>query len=226
MFELNDIGVAGRYVFFCLLFVCSATVWADSDSDWLVARYKVISSDSEAFDQAYETGRERARLCSYCHGIDGNSIKDGVPNLAAQNPLYLWTQINHFASGERKNFVMQALAKGFSHEDKLNLAIYFSVNKVRAQKADSNRARKGGIFYSRHCAACHGDLADGNQKFARLAGQKQAYLEKTLRMFRMNANTPNSATEAVRRSKKMEAVARSLTDEEIVNLAAFLSSKS
>ncbi len=225
MFKLNDIGIAGRYVFFCLLFVCTSA-WADDDSDWLIARYGVISNDPGAFNRAYETGRERATLCSYCHGIDGNSVKEGVPNLAAQNPLYLWTQINHFASGERKNFVMQALAKGFSHEDKLNLAIYFSANKVRVQKADLGRAKKGGILYGRNCAGCHGNLADGNQKFARLAGQKQAYLEKTLKMFRMNANTPNSAAKAVRRSKKMEAVAGSLTDEEIVNLAAFLSSKS
>ncbi len=225
MFKLHDIGVVVRYVLFCLLFVCTSA-WANDDSDWLIARYGMISNDPGAFNRAYEMGRERATLCSYCHGIDGNSVKEGVPNLAAQNPLYLWTQIDHFASGKRKNFVMQALAKGFSHEDKLNLAIYFSTNKVRAQNADPRRARKGGIFYARHCSACHGDLADGNQKFARLAGQKQAYIEKTLRMFRMSANKPNSTTEVVRRSKKMEAVAASLTDEDIVDLAAFLSSKS
>ncbi|VAX13346.1 hypothetical protein MNBD_GAMMA24-2083 [hydrothermal vent metagenome] len=226
MFKLNNIGMVVRYVFFFLLFVCSMTAEAADDSDWLSSRYSAISSNPEEFDRVYEAGRERATLCSYCHGIDGNSVKDGVPNLAGQNPLYLWTQIDHFASGKRKNFVMQALAKGFSHEDKLNLAIYFSANKVRVQSADPRRDRKGGILYARHCTACHGVSADGNQKFARLAGQKQAYIEKTLRMFKMNANVPNSATEAVRRSKKMEAVAGSLTDEEIVDLAAYLSSKS
>ncbi len=225
MFNLNNISGAVRYVFFCFLFVCTAAAWAD-DSDWLIMRYGVISHDSRAFDRAYEAGRERARLCSYCHGIDGNSVKDGVPNLAEQNPLYLWAQIDHFASGRRKNFVMQALAKSFSHEDKLNLAIYFSANKVRVQKADPGRARKGGIFYVSHCVACHGESAKGNQKFARLAGQKQAYLEKNLRRFRTNANKPYGTTDAVRRSKRMEAVARLLTDEEIVDLAAFLSSKS
>ncbi len=227
MFKLNDIGMTARCVFFCLLFaVTMTTTWADDDSDWLIARYSAISHDPKAFNQAYKTGRERATLCSYCHGIDGNSVRDGVPNLAGQNPLYLWTQIDHFASGRRRNFVMQALAKGFSHEDKLNLAIYFSANRVHPQKADPDRARKGGILYGHRCAVCHGDLAYGNQKFARLAGQKQAYLEKNLRRFRMNANKLYGTTDAVRRSKRMEAVARLLTDDEIMDLAAFLSSKS
>ncbi len=223
MLKLNYAGVAVRCVSLVLCFIGAA--WAEDDSDWLMTRYNVIINNTDAFDQAYKTGRERARLCSYCHGIDGNSVKDGVPNLAGQNPLYLWTQIDHFASGRRKNFVMQALAKDFSHEDKLNLAIYFSARKVRSQKADSARAKKGGILYGRNCAGCHGNSAYGNQQFARLAGQKQAYLVQTLKMFRMNANTPVVAAEAARRSKNMEAIASSLSDEEILNLAAFLSSQ-
>ncbi len=226
MFKLNYIGVVVRYVFFCLLFAAATTAGAEGDSDWLITRYSAITHNPESFTRAYEAGRERATLCSYCHGIDGNSVRDGVPNLAGQNPLYLWTQIDHFASGRRRNFVMQALAKGFSHEDKLNLAIYFSANKVHPQKADPGRAKKGGTLYGHRCAVCHGDLARGNKKFARLAGQKQAYLEKNLRRFRMNANKPYGSTDAVRRSKRMEAVARLLTDDEIVDVAAFLSSKS
>ncbi len=224
MLKLNCVGVVGRCVsFLFVLFVGS--VLAEDDSDWLITRYDVLINNPDTFKQAYNAGRERARLCSYCHGLDGNSIKDDVPNLAGQNPLYLWKQIDHFASGRRKNFVMQALAKDFSHEDKLNLAIYFSASKVPAQKADSSRAAKGAILYARNCAGCHGDSAYGNQEFARLAGQKKVYLVQTLKMFRMNANTPVAAIEAARRSKNMESIARSLSDEEILDLAAFLSSQ-
>ena len=222
MLKLNCIGIANRCV---LVFMFIGAAWAEDDSDWLMARYNVVTNNTDAFEQAYNTGRERARLCSYCHGIDGNSVKDDVPNLAGQNPLYLWTQIDHFASGRRKNFVMQALAKDFSHEDKLNLAIYFSASKVRTQKVDASRAQKGGILYGRNCAACHGNSAHGNQEIARLAGQKQAYLVRTLKMFRTNANKVVEAADAVRRSKNMEAIARSLSDEEILDLAAFLSSQ-
>jgi len=221
MLKLNCVSVAIRCVLF---FMFIGAAWAEDNSGWLMTRYNVIISNTDASEQAYNTGRERARLCSYCHGIDGNSVKDDVPNLAGQNPLYLWTQIDHFASGRRKNFVMQALAKDFSHEDKLNLAIYFSASKVRTQKVDASRAQKGGVLYARNCAACHGNSAYGDQEFARLAGQKQVYLVQTLKMFRMNANTPVAA-EAVRRSKSMEAIARSLSDEEILNIAAFLSSQ-
>ena len=224
MFKLDCFGIVVRTIFL-LFFVFPAAVWAD-DANWLIERYKAIVNNTDAFEQASNAGRERATLCSYCHGMDGNSIKDEVPNLAEQNPLYLWTQIDHFANGSRKNFVMQALAKNFSHDDKLNLAIYFSAKKVRSQKADSRRAKKGSLLYNKSCMACHGELAHGTQKFARLAGQKYIYLVQTLKSFRMTANNPSDFTEATRRSKSMETIAGALTDDDILDLAAFLSSLS
>ncbi len=225
---LGYICVVARYVSLLLSLVFLSPVWAEDDSDWLLARYQSLRDNPEAWERAYNAGRERATLCSYCHGTDGNSVKDDVPNLAGQNPLYLWTQINHFARGKRKNFVMEALAKNFTHEDKLNLAIYFSANKVDIQKADSGRAKKGGILYSRNCAACHGDSAHGSRNFARLAGQKPAYLVQTLKMVRKGAGAVKGAAvpEVIRRSENMEAVAGALSDEDILNLAAFLSSQS
>ncbi len=74
--------------------------------------------------------------------------------------------------------------------------------------------------------ACHGESAHGTQKFPRLAGQKQLYLVQTLKSFRMTANNPSELTEAARRSKSMETIARALTDDDILDLAAFLSSQS
>ena len=73
--------------------------------------------DPAARQQAMQAGRNRALLCSYCHGNDGNSVKPDVPNLADQNPVYLLDQIGKFARGERKNFVMNSLAKDFSLDD-------------------------------------------------------------------------------------------------------------
>ncbi len=221
-------NVVVRCSLFILLNLLVFTVRAaDNNSDWLTARYNTIINHPDTFQQAYNAGRDRATLCGYCHGMDGNSVKDDVPNLAAQNPLYLWTQIDHFANGTRKNFVMQALAKNFSDDDKLNLAIYFSANKVHSQKADSNRVEKGQILYRQNCMACHGESAYGTQKFARLAGQKHIYLVQTLKSFRLAAKNPaGAASMTKRRSKSMEAIAAKLTDEDILDLAAYLSSQS
>ncbi len=215
-----------QYVLFALLSVFFYTVSAaDESNDWLITRYQAIVDSPDTFQQAYDAGHERSRLCSFCHGKDGNSPKDDVPNLAGQNPLYLWTQIDHFANGSRKNFVMEALAREFSHDDKLNLAIYFSTKSVRSQVADSRRAIKGGVLYKQRCMACHGESAHGSEKFARLAGQKPGYLMQTLKSFRAAANNPSSQ-EIIRRSESMEMITRTLSDEDMLNLVAFLSSKS
>ena len=217
---------SSRYSILFLLGILSVpVVMASSGTDWLMARYEAVASDADALNRAWQAGRERATLCSYCHGKDGNSLKPEVPNLAGQNPLYLWTQIDHFARGTRKNFVMQALARDFSNEDKLNLAIYFSRNPVRRQKAEPARIAQGESLYQRNCAACHGDSAHGNQRIARLAGQNPAYLIRTLRAFRDNATATSQNGGAVRRSRDMEAVAAGLSDADIRNLAAFLSTR-
>ncbi|VAX08525.1 hypothetical protein MNBD_GAMMA25-801 [hydrothermal vent metagenome] len=217
-------GLLRSILFFVLGVSISTVNAAGENADWLITRYQAIVDNPDTFQEAYNAGRERSTLCSFCHGEDGNSIKDDVPNLAGQNPLYLWTQIDHFANGSRKNFVMEALAREFSHDDKLNLAIYFSAKNVRSQAADSSRAKKGRVLYKQSCMVCHGESAHGTEKFARLAGQKAGYLLQTLKSFRAAANNPSSK-EAVRRSESMEMITRTLTDEDMLNLVAFLSSK-
>ena len=66
--------------------------------------------------QAIRMGKERAILCNQCHGEDGNSKTPDVPNLASQNPKYLLEQIEKFATGSRKNYVMNALSKNFKQQ--------------------------------------------------------------------------------------------------------------
>lgn len=58
--------------------------------------------DPAAKQEAMRAGRNRALLCSYCHGDDGNSVKPEVPNLAGQNPVYLLDQIGKFAGANGK----------------------------------------------------------------------------------------------------------------------------
>ncbi|NVK56262.1 MAG: cytochrome c [Alteromonadaceae bacterium] len=65
------------------------------------------------------------------------------------------------------------------------------------------------------CAACHGAKGISHSPlWPNLAGQKAAYLEKQLKDFRND----------VRKDPMMTAMAKSLSDEDIVNLAAYFSS--
>ena len=210
----SKVGRIGEVLLLCIGFAGPASVRATSDAE-LSARFARIQADPMRYRQALAAGRERATLCSVCHGEDGNSRKPDVPNLAGQNPHYLWKQIDNFASGRRRNFVMQALAKDFTDEDKINLAIYFASNMPRTGPADPQRAPRGAKLFRQRCAACHGPDGHGTRDYARLAGQRREYLVATLTAFRDGNGK--------RRSNVMSAQVRELSDDDIADLAAYLS---
>ena len=97
-------------------------------------------------------------------GSDGNSIKPDVPNLAGQNAKYLVEQINKFATKDREDFVMSELAAGFSTEDKINVAIFYSSQTVKPGTADQELADNGQALYHSACSSCHGMKGLGSQE--------------------------------------------------------------
>ena len=179
-------------------------------------------TDSEQRNQAISAGMDRALLCGYCHGSDGNSIRSEVPNLAGQNPDYLLQQVNHFSTGERKDFVMNSLASKFTLDDQINLTIFYASQEVKPVYVNRVRASKGKPIYIQRCQSCHGETGRGNTGYARLAGQQTDYIKMTLLRFRENAK--GKSTDHRRRSEIMESLSASLTDQEIQNLAAYISS--
>jgi cytochrome c553 len=176
----------------------------------------------ELKERAIRMGKERALLCSQCHGDDGNSKKPDVPNLAQQNPTYLLEQIEKFANGSRKNYVMNVLSKNFTRVDKVNLALLYANMQLKQVKTDPQLAIKGQPLYTRQCSACHGDRGIGKEDFARLAGQQIHYVENTLRRFRDNANNKSNGDSVTRRNAIMESITRQLTDDNIKALAAYI----
>lgn len=188
----------------------------------LLLQLQKTLADTTQRNIAESAGQDRALICSYCHGNDGNSIKPGVPNLAGQNPDYLLQQIGHFASGERKDFVMNSLATKFTDEDQINLAIYYSAQNVKPTGADPAMAKRGKRIYLANCQRCHGLKGMGKPGYARLAGQKQTYIEKTLRRFHAGVNDPSARRQ--RHSPIMEPIAGKLSEQEIRYLAAYIAS--
>jgi len=172
--------------------------------------------------EAIASGRERALLCQSCHGKDGNSVQPEVPNLAGQNAGYLLDQINRFANGLRKDYVMNQLAKNFTTEDKINIAIYYYSTPVKPQHLNWHLVYKGEPLYKEICSNCHGQEGLGRKNLARLAGQQVDYVKKVLTQFRNTANQSTSKSESPRNSVTMERVAKNLTDEQIDALAAYV----
>jgi hypothetical protein len=77
-------------------------------------------------------------VCSACHGINGVSVADAIPNLAGQKAAYLEAQLKALKDGSRKHPVMGAIAAQLSADDIGNVAAYFaSLPGVSASTAKS-----------------------------------------------------------------------------------------
>lgn len=108
--------------------------------------------------------------------------------------------------------VLEVVAAGW-----LGLAI--QVNAAETPKPDAN---KGQAIATSVCAACHG--TDGNSAsaaFPQLAGQHQEYLVKQLKDFKVK---PGEKA-AVRQNAVMAGMVASLSDQDMVNVAAYFASQ-
>lgn len=194
----------------CLLFATSAMA-----TDEAMEMLSKIQSSTELSQKAYEGGQEAIVFCGYCHGVDGNSRRAHIPNLAAQNPVYLFASFEQFGNGQRQDYVMTELAQSLPLEERVNIAYYYSQQKVKVKEAQTpDIVPQGEAFYKKHCQKCHGSEGLGAEEIPRLAGQPVEYLRRTLEAFR--------GKDERRRSEVMRFVAERLTDDEIDAIANYL----
>ena len=198
----------------CLLFSCIATL-AHANEE-AMQRFTQLNADPALRQQAFAAGQERIRFCGNCHGENGNSKRGHIPNLAQQNPVYLFNAFEKFANGQRKDFVMSKLAPTLSMEDRVNIAIYFGQQKVLShdEPVDEAQRQQGEATFKTVCTACHGANAEGREDTPRLAGQSSEYVRKALTRFR--DKDPSRA------GSVMMSIAAGFSDTQISSLAAYL----
>lgn len=201
-----------------VLLLSSLLAFAAHASEEAVERFNRLNADPALREQAYSAAQDRIRFCVHCHGENGNSKRERIPNLASQNPMYLFNSFEKFASGERTDYVMSQLAKNLTLEDRVNVAIYFGQQKVlpHAGPVDEALRRDGEAMFARTCVACHGAHAQGQEDMPRLAGQPSTYVRKALTRFR--DKDPSRA------GSVMMGVAEQLSDREIEALATYVQS--
>src|SRR6478735_579566 len=73
-----------------------------------------------------KAGRQKARQCQTCHGLDGLSKIPEAPNIAGQVEPYLIKALGEYRDGTRKNEMMSVVAPTLSDQDIADLAAYFS----------------------------------------------------------------------------------------------------
>ncbi|PSC04432.1 cytochrome c [Alsobacter soli] len=138
---------------------------------------------------------EKAQVCAGCHGEAGKPTDKAYPTIWGQNQGYLYLQLRDFKLGNRKNEIMNGIAKDLPREDMMALAEYFSQKKwvnldqPRASEADVKRSETA--ITSGQCGACHGADGIGAGTTPRITGQSHDYLLKTMEDFRSKARANN-----------------------------------
>ncbi len=186
----------------------------------------------------YFNGKGDVPACASCHGQDGTGDDAmGTPRLAGQSFTYLRKQLMDFASDKRMDttmFVMNANAKGMSEQDIIDVSAYLYNWKQPVKGSDLKAVAELGqpvgktylgksiVIYGApergitSCYACHQYNGRGAFPiYPELTGQKYVYLVNQLKKWRdgSRANDPMA---------QMRKVAKNMTDEDIHNVAAYL----
>jgi cytochrome c553 len=172
-------------------------------------------------------GKSKSSLCQGCHGEDGLSLENLIPNLAGQYAPYIVKQIRNFQSGARKHQIMSAMAMTVNDAELVDIAAYFaSQEKMQGSGWGNNPVAKN-LFLKgdmtrniQSCVSCHGVKGKGKathiSTYPVIGGQHKAYLRAQLIHWRSGerSNSPDGV---------MNKIAKSLTDAEIEALTDYLS---
>lgn len=200
---------------FLLIVLSMLPVVSQADTvEELQAEMARIQANPEALKSAVQMGEDRAVLCFSCHGKDGNSKRDYIPNLASQNATYLFNQFENFATGKRTDYVMSKLAKQLTGPERVAIALYFADRPVKEREEPVAMSPKGKQLYESVCFACHGQAAHGDHQYPRIAGQPYTYLEATLMKFLKK--------DPERAKSPMVAVVQNMSEQQLKDVASYL----
>jgi cytochrome c553 len=178
-----------------------------------------VTCGSSAHAADIAAGKQKAELCTSCHGEGGISQTENIPSLAGQPDQFIQWQLVFFRAGTRKNEQMQPVIEQINNEDIRNLGAYFaSLTPPKATKPDDNPdlSKKGAqAAAGRRCASCHTDTYAGTKAVARIAGQREEYLLKALHDYKSSKRSGGGMA-------AMADVAYPLSEEEIVALSHYL----
>jgi cytochrome c553 len=112
---------------------------------------------------------------------------------------------------------MTPIAKTLTRDDMFNVAAYFAAQELRPTdfKTDPERVAKGATKAAETlCTMCHGTGFRGQNEIPRVAGQQHDYIVKQLKDFKERRRTNDAGN--------MTSVSKTLSDEDIENLAQYL----
>jgi len=196
----------------------------------------------------FQQGKGDTPACASCHAEDGLGTEDmGTPRLAYQVDTYVLKQLTDFATDKRQDNTMDAMndiAKSLSEQDRRDVSAYVHTLKTPFMGSDLQKLHEDGVDVGNPslgkmiaeyglpdqgvpaCQSCHEFHGrSAGRMYPAIGGQRYTYLKHELEAFRLGATTPSSKDPMARDNDpaaQMRAVAARLTDEDIANVAAFL----
>lgn len=183
-----------------------------------------LSSRANDVGDAHAKLKEKLTVCAACHGENGVSKIDGVPNLAGEPDFFTEYQLLYFRGETRKNEQMTPVARDLTDDDIRDLGAYYASLPGPAAPANPDpdpALTKAGaeLARDRHCAQCHLPTFVGQGEIARLAGQHEEAIVKALHDYQHGARRG-------RGNVIMPEIAYSMTEDDIKAVAHFMARQS
>jgi cytochrome c553 len=170
-------------------------------------------------------GKSESSLCQGCHGAEGISFVDLIPNLAGQSALYTAKQLRDYQSGARTHQIMSAISKNISGSELADISAYFAgLKKMQGDGSGDNPVaaklfREGDTARGiPSCAGCHGEngKVPAIAAYPVIGGQHREYLR--VQLFRFRSGDRSNSPDGV-----MNKAAKALADAEIESLSDYIS---
>jgi len=188
----------------------SAARPATSNSDELRPLYATPEDIAE--------GKQLAeRTCAACHGDNGISAIQNVPNLAGQRPAYLYIELKAYQSGARGNSAMNETVKYLNDEGMVRVAAYFaSLDPAKPSSPGASKAIldpvQAGKAAASVCAGCHGETGVSKTPGTpNLAGLDPKYLVSAMRAYQGGQ----------RKNDLMKSMLAAVSEADLSNIALF-----
>jgi cytochrome c553 len=146
-----------------------------------------LATAASAADPA--AGKAKFEPCLACHGSGAAPQGEVAPLLEGQPDSFIQWQLVYFRNETRVDPAMTPISKLLNNVDIRNLGAYLASlppPKPAPGKDERPDLTEAGaqLAKANHCDSCHLDGYVGRDNIPRLAGQREAYLLKSLRDFK------------------------------------------
>ncbi len=203
-----------------------------------------ISANPANGKTIFTAGKGDVPACMSCHGDNALGNDDmGSPRLANIGYVYIVKQLTNFAEDKRVpsglGAAMNGFAKALSEQDRRDVAAFVDSLPRKSEPSDLKALKANGQEVGKthlgkllahsgvpgkvaSCYSCHGFNGRGSDPmFPAIGNQKYVYLVNQLKSWRDGTRANDPVVGGVH---MMQAVAKTLTDDDIYNVAAYLSS--